>query len=66
MNVCTVALVHDQRLFREGLRVLFAAYPEVRVVAEASDSTEAAALADANDPDVVVVGGREREGRKRR
>src|SRR5207244_3442376 len=50
-----VALVDDHRLFREGLRALLAAQPDLQVVGEAAEPTEACALVDAQDPDLVVV-----------
>jgi len=50
-----VALVDDHRLFREGLRALLAAQPDLQVVGEAAEPTEACALVDAEDPDLVVV-----------
>jgi len=52
---CTVALVDDHRLFREGLRNLLAATPDVRVVAEASNSEEAFAAVNGTRPEVVVL-----------
>ena len=50
-----VALVDDHRLFREGLRALLAAQPDLQVVGEAAEPTQACALVDAEDPDLVVV-----------
>lgn len=50
-----VALVDDHRLFREGLRALLASQPDLQVVGEAAEPTQACALVDAEDPDLVVV-----------
>jgi two-component system, NarL family, response regulator NreC len=50
-----VALVDDHRLFREGLRALLAAQPDLQVVGEAGGHAEACAVVDAEDPDLVVV-----------
>jgi DNA-binding NarL/FixJ family response regulator len=50
-----VALVDDHRLFREGLRALLAAQPDLQVVGEAAEPMQACALVDAEDPDLVVV-----------
>jgi len=52
---CRVALVDDHRLFREGLRALLAAQPDMQVVGEAAEATEACALVDSEDPDLVVL-----------
>jgi DNA-binding NarL/FixJ family response regulator len=50
-----VALVDDHRLFREGLRALLASQPDLQVVGEAAEPSQACALVDAEDPDLVVV-----------
>jgi DNA-binding NarL/FixJ family response regulator len=50
-----VALVDDHRLFREGLRALLASQPDLQVVGEAAEPTQACTLVDAEDPDLVVV-----------
>src|SRR5919202_168346 len=50
-----VALIDDHRLFREGLRALLASQPDLQVVGEAAEPTQACALVDAEDPDLVVV-----------
>jgi len=55
MQPFKVALVDDHRLFREGLRALLAAQPDLSVVGEAAEPTEACSLVDAEDPDLVVV-----------
>lgn len=50
-----VLLADDDRLVRQGLRVLLEACGEVVVVGEASDGDEAVRLADVTRPDVVVM-----------
>ena len=51
----TVALVDDHPLFREGLRAVLSAQPDVEVVAEASDSRQACAAVASTKPAVVVI-----------
>ncbi len=51
----SVALVDDHRLFRDGLRSLLEAQPDIRVVGEASDASEAYAMIRNTRPDVVVL-----------
>ncbi|HMC33019.1 MAG TPA: response regulator transcription factor, partial [Myxococcales bacterium] len=55
MEPFKVALVDDHRLFREGLRALLAAQPDLSVVGEAAEPGEACSLVDASDPDLVVL-----------
>jgi DNA-binding NarL/FixJ family response regulator len=50
-----VLLVEDHQVVREGLRSLLQAQPELEVVGEASDGTEALALAEQKRPDIVVM-----------
>ena len=51
----TLALIDDHRLFREGLAALLARQPDLKVVAEASDATEAYRVVAATEPDVVLL-----------
>jgi two-component system, NarL family, response regulator NreC len=51
----TVALVDDHPLFREGLRAVLSAQPDVEVVAEASDSKQACLALATAKPTVVVI-----------
>ncbi|MBN9520670.1 response regulator transcription factor [bacterium] len=51
----TVLVVDPHACVREGVRALLGAYPELRVVGEASDGPTALALAAELDPDVVVL-----------
>ena len=50
-----VAVVDDQELFRRGLIMLVGAEDDIEVVGEASDGEDAAALAEANVPDVILM-----------
>lgn len=50
-----LALVDDHRLFREGLRSMILSQPDLTVVGEAADSTEAYTMIEATEPDVLVL-----------
>ena len=50
-----VALIDDQQLFREGVRVIVDAQPGMRVVGTAADGREAVQLVDDLAPDVVLM-----------
>ncbi|HWA75401.1 MAG TPA: response regulator transcription factor [Polyangiaceae bacterium] len=50
-----VVLVDDHPLVREGVRAVLGTDPELEVVAEAGNATEALTLADSMRPDVMVV-----------
>ncbi|GAA1860053.1 response regulator transcription factor [Paeniglutamicibacter psychrophenolicus] len=50
-----VALVDDQQLFRSGLAVIIGAQPDMAVVAQAADGTEALGEIAAHGPDVVLM-----------
>lgn len=52
----TVLLVDDQPIFRKGLRLLFDAEKDIRVVGEAGDGQAAIEQVRALSPDVVVMG----------
>jgi DNA-binding NarL/FixJ family response regulator len=53
--VIRVALVDDQALVRAGLRALLEAQPDIEVVGEAGDGTEALELVAKIEPDVVLM-----------
>ncbi len=50
-----VMVVDDQRLMREGLRILLELGPDIEVVGEASDGAEALARYEELKPDVVLM-----------
>jgi DNA-binding NarL/FixJ family response regulator len=50
-----VLLADDHPVVREGLRGMLAAEPDIDVVAEAGSGTEAAVLAAAENPDVILM-----------
>jgi DNA-binding NarL/FixJ family response regulator len=50
-----VLLVDDQRLMREGLRILLGLEPDLEVAGEAEDGEEALAAYEALQPDVVLM-----------
>jgi DNA-binding NarL/FixJ family response regulator len=53
--VISVLIVDDQDLVREGLRMLLEAEPDLRVVGEAGNGSEALAQVRRLDPDVVLM-----------
>ena len=50
-----IVIVHDQRLFREGLRAVLHGRGEVQVVADIADLRMGTALIAETEPDVLVV-----------
>jgi DNA-binding NarL/FixJ family response regulator len=50
-----ILLVDDQRLMRDGLRILLELEPNLRVVGEAGDGAEAVAAYEALEPDIVLM-----------
>lgn len=48
-------IVDDQPLARAGLRMILEAQPDMRVVGEGADGTEAIALARRLRPDVAII-----------
>ncbi|MFI8228286.1 response regulator [Streptomyces sp. NPDC085900] len=55
MKVIRVLLVDDQPMIRTGFRLILEAEPDITVVGEASDGTEAVELTGALCPDVVLM-----------
>jgi DNA-binding NarL/FixJ family response regulator len=55
MKPITILVVHDHKLFREGLIALLHAAPETAVVGEAATGAEAIAQAAAVAPDVILM-----------
>jgi len=53
--VIRVLIADDQALVRGGLRMILEAQPDIEVVGEAADGTEAVALAAVERPDVVLM-----------
>lgn len=50
-----VLLVDDDPLVRSGLRLMLGGAPDVKVVAEATDGAEVAALVAEHSPDIVLM-----------
>ncbi|MEX1368851.1 MAG: response regulator transcription factor [Nannocystaceae bacterium] len=50
-----IVLADDQKLFREGLRMLLSTDPRLVLVAEASDGQQAVDLVEQHRPDVVLM-----------
>jgi DNA-binding NarL/FixJ family response regulator len=55
MDTIRILIVDDHALFREGLRALFAALPDIEVVGEAADGGAAVAQVATLQPDVVLM-----------
>ena len=55
MNTIRLFIVDDHAMFREGLRALFSALPDIEVVGEASNGTSAVSQVAALQPDVVLM-----------
>jgi DNA-binding NarL/FixJ family response regulator len=55
METLRVLLVDDHPLFRDGLRMLLSALPDMEVVGEATGGAQAVELAAALRPDVIVM-----------
>lgn len=50
-----VLLVDDHALFREGIRMILEAQPDIEVVGEAGDGEQALTLLEKTRPDVVIL-----------
>jgi two-component system response regulator NreC len=55
VSTIRLLLVDDHQIVRAGLRMLFSAEPEVEIVGEASSGEEAVTMAEALQPDVVLM-----------
>ena len=55
MDKIRILIADDHTLFREGLRALLTAAPDMDVIGEASTGDEAIALSLAHQPDVVLM-----------
>ncbi|MGB7926443.1 MAG: response regulator transcription factor [Pyrinomonadaceae bacterium] len=55
MNKFRILLADDHEMFREGLKVLVSAQPDMEVVGKADNERAAIALAEQLQPDVVVM-----------
>jgi DNA-binding NarL/FixJ family response regulator/class 3 adenylate cyclase len=55
MDTIRILIADDHALFREGLRALFAALPDIEVVGEAAEGATAITQVDALQPDVVLM-----------
>jgi DNA-binding NarL/FixJ family response regulator len=55
VSAVRVVLADDQVMIRSGLRALLASEPDIDVVAEAGDGTQAVAAARAHGADVIVM-----------
>lgn len=55
MDTIRILIADDHALFREGLRALFAALPDIEVVGEAAEGAAAISQVDALKPDVVLM-----------
>jgi DNA-binding NarL/FixJ family response regulator len=55
VNAIRVLIVDDQSLFREGLRTLLSAQPDLKVIGEAANGEEALRQAASLRPDVVLM-----------
>jgi DNA-binding NarL/FixJ family response regulator len=55
MDTIRILIADDHALFREGLRALFAALPDIEVVGEAAEGAAAITQVDAVQPDVILM-----------
>lgn len=55
MDTIRIFIADDHAMFREGLRALFTALPDIEVIGEAADGAAAVAQVAALQPDVVLM-----------
>ncbi len=55
METIRLLIADDHALFREGLRALFSAIPDIELVGEVTEGSEAVEMAEALRPDVVLM-----------
>jgi DNA-binding NarL/FixJ family response regulator len=55
MTQITVLIADDHALFREGLRLLLAQEADMRIVGEATDGLQTLAMAEALQPDILLL-----------
>jgi DNA-binding NarL/FixJ family response regulator len=55
MDKIRILIADDHALFREGLRALFAALPDIEVTGEAADGATAITQVDALQPDLILM-----------
>ena len=55
MNTITLLVVDDHPIVRQGLKNLLETYPQLKVIAEASDGEQALVQAIGNKPDVILM-----------
>src|SRR5262245_60895471 len=55
MDKIRILIADDHALFREGIRALFAALPDIEVVGEADEGEGAIAQVDTLQPDLVLM-----------
>lgn len=54
-DLLTILIVDDHPLFRKGLRTLLGTLPQVQIVGEATNGTEAARMVDQLQPNLVLM-----------
>jgi DNA-binding NarL/FixJ family response regulator len=62
METLTVLIADDHPLFRKGMKALLAVLPDIQLVGEANSGSEAIALAEQLQPDLILMDLRMPEG----
>jgi DNA-binding NarL/FixJ family response regulator len=55
LHKCRILLVDDHAAIREAVRALLSLYDDVQVIGEGADGREAVDMAEASQPDVIVM-----------